>query len=80
MLVKKNRDGNDYEAINAIICINDRDGVGNIMLGYTYGKLYYEVKTDGMSRGFLDDDGDLRFLFENYFRNATLLEKELFGD
>lgn len=76
MLVKKSRDGNDYEVINAIICIND----SIIMLGYTYGKLYYEVKTDDMNRRFLDDDADLRLVYKGWFRNATLLEKELYCD
>ena len=80
MLVKKSRDGNDYEVINAIICTNDTHYNGNKMLGYTYGKLYYEVKTGYKTRRFLDDDADLRILYESFFRNATLLEKELYSD
>ena len=78
MLVRS-REGNDYEVINNIVCIDDNDGNLKI-IGYTYGKLYYEVKSNDPTRRFLDDDGDLRILFPSHFRNATLLEKELLCD
>lgn len=78
--MKKNRDGNDYEVVNSIICVDDKGSDGYKMLGYTYGKLYYEVRSNDTTRRFLDDDGDLRVFFPHRFRNATLLEKELFDD
>lgn len=73
------KNGKEYDTISVIICINDKDGHFKLP-GYTFGKLYYEIKSSLHPKAFIDDDGDVRYLFEYRFRNATLLEKELFGD
>lgn len=80
MLVKiKCKKGKEHDIISARICINDKEG-GIKLPGYTYGKLYYEIKHEAFPKAVIDDDGDVRFLFEHRFRNATLLEKELYCD